>query len=148
MPSIAQLMDFKEKIITESAIQRYSSCNECEEGLILKRGSEDKNLYVFLCSCESGLTRPEKYPLWSDFKHRAANEDQEKEFQKIYGTKKIIRGSESVFTNEERVEMFEMLKKIGSGLIPKIQAKEYAKFVDKQLMDRGVRSDPWKYIWN
>jgi len=42
------------------------SCGICFDGLVLCSLRENNNKYVFVCACDVGRKRPEKFPKWFD----------------------------------------------------------------------------------
>lgn len=67
------------------------------------------------------------------------------EKQKVLNTVRIdYKMRDSVFSSDERKEMFEIMKRAATGVISREQAMHYAEMVANSLQDRGIRPVDWK----
>lgn len=76
-------------------------------------------------------------PVWDDFKEIIDS-------QKNKTTKIENKEFKSVLSNEERSELFSILKKASSGLIRREDVKKYSEMLAKSLEDRVVKVEPYK----
>ena len=94
------------------------SCGKCKDGLILASHKINWSWFVFKCPCNVGRKRLEKYPLWSDsdeFEIEKATDDSEK----------------SIFSIEDVMEMFDMMKKRMRFEISSEELDQYGKLVQR-----------------
>lgn len=42
------------------------SCGTCKDGLVFKNIDEKLQPYLFVCNCDTGKKRPEKFPIWRE----------------------------------------------------------------------------------
>lgn len=84
------------------------------------------------------ITTGRQSPLPKDFIDAAKEQD-----RKIYLQSPQTKNYESVFSEEEIMEMFSVMKKAAMGLISPEQARTYADTVAEALRSKGITPDPY-----
>jgi hypothetical protein len=118
----------KEKNKTRST--RHGSCNKCSGyGSYIEVLNGLK--YGFQCPCPAGKKLFPNLPKQQDFGYQPKWSPEEKE-------------PKSVLSEDEKKELFTVIKQVASGAISKPNAKLYCEALDRRLRESGVIPDPWR----
>lgn len=116
------------------------SCGECRDGIVLAY-SQNGALYVFVCYCDVGKKRPERYPNWALYRSDKTYTISLPGTEPRFDNKQSTPTKESIFSKENIAEMFQVMRDRASGKISGRDTYNYCKIIVQTLRDNDIYPD-------